>query len=207
MTKRITNLICLSKIRFTEKFKRIVKEWSLISLIFSILKKIREWSERSYLNYTIVVLCGLVWISLLRLLAVWTTNTWHYLPIYYLSTFILMGLSFFAVSVRYMKHKGYLQRFELNKQKWNSYTELVAEKYNLKWNFKLSKSFIFFLCVECLFTNFYRDNRIGETFSNLLNFAFVLLFFLLFINQIYIYLCMKETPIPIKFVGEPPGFI
>jgi hypothetical protein len=57
-----------------------------------------------------------------------------------------------------------------------------------------------------LFTNFYRDNHIGETFSNFLNFAFVLLFFLLFINQIYIYLCMKETPIPIKFVGEPPKF-
>jgi len=154
----------------------------------------------------IIVFGGLIWIGFVRIVAIWTTDSWHYLSIYYISTFILMGLSFFAVSVRYMKDKGYLQRFELNKKKWNGYTELVTEKYNLRWNFLLSRFFVFFLFIECLFTNFYRDNHIGESLSNLLNFVFVLLFFFLFVNQIYIYICMKQTPIPIRFVGEPPRF-
>ena len=197
---RLVNL----KNRFVLK-QSMVLEKLHSNAFFMLLKKRREWIFSSFRNYSLFLIWGSVWLACVRIFQIWATDSWWYLDIYYKTTAFSFFFTTVMITLRYLKDKGYFQRGEENREKWRKYKELVAAKHDLDWNFKFSRSLVFLLTLHFLFLNFYRDDHVGESLSNLGMITSSVVFFCYMINHFYISYWIRKTPTPTELLLEPPG--
>lgn len=200
--------VCNKLIKLKDHFvlkQNMILEKLHSNTLFTFIKKRREWVFSSFRNYALFLIWGSVWLSCVRIFQIWATDSWWYLDIYYKTTAFSFFFTAVMIILRYLKDKGYFQRGEGNKEKWRKYTEVVATKHGLDWNFKFSRSLFVLLTFHFLFLTFYRDNHVGETLSNFGMIVSSLIFFCYMVNHFYISYWIRKTPTPTELLLEPPN--
>lgn len=187
-----------------ELLKTIVLKRLEGNLIYVFFKKKHEWINASLRNYSLFLIWGSFSLAFVRLFQIWASGSWELMNFYYTTVSISFSFTFYLICLRYLKEKGYFKRGEENKKKWRSYQDFVAERHNLTWNFRFSRSLFFLLTLDFIFLNFYRDYHAGETLSNIGMFISSFIFFCYFVNHFYIVYWIKKTPTPSDLMLDPP---
>lgn len=169
------------------------------------LTKQKRWMEASIWNYSLFFLGGTFSLAAVRLFQIWATDSWDYINLYYSTVAFSICVSVFAILLRYLATKGYLDRNQKNIEKWLIYENLVCTKYNLDFNFKLNKAFL-----PILFLSGFSLWLVGN-FKNFVSGGFLLLSSLLFLcyftNYLYITYYMIKTPVPEECLLAPPHLL